>query len=119
MHSGGAIMTKHAVGVMNGNFRGGDYFRYAREVSDAGRKKFTEDFWKAHKDLVELLGDDLFVEWWDSYPATMSKGEFLPIMQAKIVELQTAHAVVDATALEPDAEFCTAAKPLRKAYIRE
>src|SRR5688572_20784843 len=104
-------MTKHAVGIFNGNFRNGDYYRYVQEVSKP-ESKFLDTFWAAHKDLVELLGDS-FVEWWDSYPETMSKGEFLPIMQAKIVELQTSHAVVDASAMDydTDAEFCSGAEP--------
>lgn len=99
-------MTKHAVGVFNGNWRDGDYYRYGQDVKRAD--KFTVDFNNATEDLRDLLGDS-FDAWWDSYPPTMSKGDFLPIMKAKIVELQTAHAVEDATALEP--EFCSGAEP--------
>jgi hypothetical protein len=77
-------MTRHATGVLNGNFRNGDYYRYAQEVS---RGKFDFDFQQATLDLQDLMGD-AFNDWWDSYPATMSKGEFLPIMKAKIAALQ-------------------------------
>ena len=30
-------MTRHAVGVMNGNFRGGDYYHYAIGVKNSGK----------------------------------------------------------------------------------
>lgn len=57
------------------------------EAEREQRIKFGKEFTKATDELRDALGAG-FDEWWDNYPAEMTKGEFLPIMKAKIVEIE-------------------------------
>lgn len=57
-----------------------------REYIQIQQDEFRERWLDAVDSLVGLLGDG-FDEWWDSYPATMTKEQFLPIMLAKIEEV--------------------------------
>lgn len=64
------------------------------------QQELNEKFHATEMALSVLMGD-AFDAWYDSYPEEMSKAEFLPIMEAKIADLQTEHAVDLAAALEP------------------
>jgi len=49
---------------------------------------FGERYQMALLTLRELMGYDELCAWEDTYPDSVTKGEFLKIMQAKIAELQ-------------------------------
>ena len=55
-------------------------------IADA-QAKFSEQWTAIVAELDTLLGTE-FDFWWDSYPAQMSKSQFLPIMLAKVAELK-------------------------------
>lgn len=67
----------HAVGVMNGNFRAGDYYRYRLEVEAAGRAeaekaaktrelKQIHDVCMAIRDMMD--SQEEYDEWWEASP---------------------------------------------------
>lgn len=56
---------------------------------DTPELKFSDKWRIAIERLQDLLGND-FDAWYDGYPENMSKGELLPIMEAKIAELMMA-----------------------------
>lgn len=54
------------------------------------RQHNFSDRWNTAEDkLRNLMALDDFWTWWDSYPETMPKSEFLPIMEAKVKELES------------------------------
>lgn len=73
----------------HGQFTSADAKEYIVSVQHTERVKFSERFTVATNRLVELLGND-FDEFWDSYPEQITKRDFLPIMEAKIAELEQA-----------------------------
>jgi len=57
---------------------------YVSDIQD-----FASEYMGTVYKLTEMMGDN-FAPWYDSYPAMMTKRDFLPIMKAKIVELRVA-----------------------------
>lgn len=73
----------------HGRFTSADARRYVAAVQDTlvSCGEFHDSFEITTNRLREVLGDS-FVEFWDSYPAEMTRGEFLPIMLAKIAAVE-------------------------------
>ena len=64
----------------------------ALEKSDAlanatERAPFSRRWNNAIDTLRELMGEDKFDEWFDSYPMTISKGQFILVMEAQVKSL--------------------------------
>lgn len=73
----------------NGNLRGAaarTEIRDIQEAEESRRYKFSRE-WKQTIQALEYFMGDTFEAWWDSYDPMMSKGNFLPIMKAKLDEL--------------------------------
>ena len=79
--------------TVNGNLTGKAAQTAIRELNEQlqeereQRIKFHAEFTKATDNLRDMLGAG-FDEWWDSYPSDMTKRDFLPIMKAKVAELE-------------------------------
>jgi hypothetical protein len=96
-------MTKHAVGVMNPNFRNGDYYHYAREVSGSAKKLCPVCEKSSENKPMYLVGKTNLC--YGCYEE--SKLELIPhpVEQASAMDYDT-----DAEARET-AEFCSVAEP--------
>lgn len=109
-------MTGRAAQIHNSEVRSGLFERALRQ------QELNEKFHATAMALSVLMGD-AFDAWYDSYPEEMSKADFLPIMEAKIADLQAEHAVELATALEPGpdeaAEIAALVEPETNAELRQ
>ena len=73
----------------------------ALEKSDAlanatERAPFSRRWNNAIDTLRELMGEDKFDEWFDSYPMTISKGQFILVMEAQVKSLSVTEQDADA-----------------------
>lgn len=60
--------------------------RDIQEAEDHRRYNFSRD-WNQTIQALEYFMGDTFEAWWDSYDPMMSKQNFLPIMKAKLDDL--------------------------------
>ncbi len=75
---------------INGNLLGLAARTEIRDILEAEqirKGRFAREWRESETKLQSLLGDD-FNAWWDGYPEDMSRGDFLPIMKEKIIQLE-------------------------------
>ena len=89
----------HAVGVMNGNFRAGDYRRYRLQV-EADAKNPLRALERIEENLMLdciALEGDKFVEYWDSdaVPGFGNIQDRIDLLRARIADLQAQPSSID------------------------
>lgn len=84
--------------TLNGNLTGKAAQLERMDALEAAMERgpFSRRWHNAIDTLSELMGEDKFDEWFDSYPEDMPKGQFVLVMEAQINNL---------TVLESDADF--------------
>ena len=65
--------------------RANDMLRAQLESERARKEQFAADWRYYSKEIQKFEG---WESWWDSYPNQMSKAVFLPILKARVEELQ-------------------------------
>ncbi len=95
---------KSAVGVANGNWRGGDYYRYAQEVKRGwnreqlermmSKKKMRAMYWRQRFansiDALKQADPQGWERWYDddkNVPADALDREFASLVEARVIEL--------------------------------
>lgn len=80
------------------------------------RTPFARRWGNAVDDLRELMGEDKFDEWFDSYPVDIPKGQFILVMEAQLKNLT----VTEEDAGEIHAHLLTVDRnPVETAYALE
>jgi len=100
----------HAVGIMNGNFRGGDYYEYRRQVEQSAR---TEALLKVESRLMDecyKLEGEAFIDWYDSdaVPAYGPTNERIQMIEQRIQKIKDTNPAAEAYQMEHEAEESTA-----------
>lgn len=96
-------MRRSAVGVMNGNFRGGMYYDYRKQVEAGERKEALLRVERMYMEECFQLEGDSFVTWYesDAVPQYGSIQSRIDLIKARIAEIQSQpHPVEQAYAVE-------------------
>jgi len=96
-------MKRSAVGVMNGNFRGGMYYDYRKQVEAGERKEALLRVERMYMEECFQLEGDSFVTWYesDAVPQYGSIQSRIDLIKARITEIQSQpHPVEQAYAVE-------------------
>ena len=96
-------MKRSAVGVMNGNFRGGMYYDYRKQVEAGERKEALLRVERMYMEECFQLEGDSFVAWYesDAVPQYGSIQSRIDLIKARIAEIQSQpHPVEQAYAIE-------------------
>ena len=96
-------MRRSAVGVMNGNFRGGMYYDYRKQVEAGERKEALLRVERMYMEECFQLEGDSFVAWYesDAVPQYGSIQSRIDLIKARIAEIQSQpHPVEQAYAVE-------------------
>jgi len=104
--------------TLNGNLTGRAASQELRDVrnqlfedSIRDSKRYGVEFDHALQTLDYLMEESEFISWWDTFSPTMTKRDFLPIMEAKISDIIGSggfYAHGDITATERADEFTEA-----------
>ena len=92
-------MKRSAVGVMNGNFRGGMYYDYRKQVEAGERKEALLRVERMYMEECFQLEGDSFVAWYesDAVPQYGSIQSRIDLIKARIAEIQSQPHPVDFT----------------------
>lgn len=90
-------MRRSAVGVMNGNFRGGMYYDYRKQVEAGERKEALLRVERMYMEECFQLEGDSFVTWYesDAVPQYGSIQSRIDLIKARIAEIQSQPHPVD------------------------
>lgn len=92
-------MARTSNGNLTGKAAQSELSDMAERLAD-DRAAFVSDWKNTLNELESSMTSAEFETWWDSYPAQMSKAQFLPIMKSKLGDIERAKQAAEIASID-------------------